>query len=278
MAVTSSEGQGILRIVATPIGNLGDITIRALDALREADVIYCEDTRTSRKLLSHYQISKKLLPYHMHNEEEAAKSVIAAIKAGSNACLISDAGSPLVSDPGGILVRKLIDEGLAFEALPGPCAAIVAYQLSGLWTQGFYFGGFLPKKSGDIRKALEKAEGLDCTALWYLSVHSAVDTLEIIAQMYPDRRLSLSRELTKTFEETLRGTAAEILNSLGAVKGEIAIALAPMEKKPPELPCASELKKELASLEEEAAPKDALKILAAKYGVSKNSLYGILKT
>jgi 16S rRNA (cytidine1402-2'-O)-methyltransferase len=217
---------GTLYIVATPIGNLEDISLRALRTLGEADLIACEDTRQTRKLLDHAGISKPTVSYHDHNEAERAADLIAKLEAGVKIALVSDAGTPLISDPGYRLVAAAIDAGISVVPIPGACAALAALSASGLPPDSFRFCGFLPPKSSQRRRFLEDVASEAGTLIFYEAPHRALNALEDIAAVMGDRRVVLAREITKLHEEFLRGTAAEIRAQLAeraVVRGEITI-------------------------------------------------------
>jgi 16S rRNA (cytidine1402-2'-O)-methyltransferase len=200
----SAPAGGRLLVCATPIGNLGDVTLRVLDALRDADVIAAEDTRVTRKLLSRYDIHTPLEPYHAKNLATRTPALVERIAAGAVVALVSDAGTPGISDPGAHLVDACIEAGLPVDVLPGASAIVTALVASGLPTYAFYFGGFLPRKAGDRRRALERVAGLDATLLFYESPHRAAATLSSVAEVMPGRRAAMARELTKFFAEVVR--------------------------------------------------------------------------
>ena len=202
---------GILYIVPTPIGNLKDITFRAIETLKEVDIILAEDTRQTQKLTKHYGIDKMLWSHHKFNEHKATDSIIQKLKAGNNFALVSDGGTPGISDPGFFLVRACIQEGVQVISLPGAVAFIPALVNSGFPCDKFVFEGFLPHKKGR-KTLLEKIAIEERTVILYESPHRIIKTLEqIITYISPERPVAISRELTKTFEENLRGTAAEML-------------------------------------------------------------------
>jgi 16S rRNA (cytidine1402-2'-O)-methyltransferase len=219
---------GRLYLVATPIGNLEDITYRAVRVLREAAVIACEDTRQTRKLLDHYQIDRPAVSYHDHNEATRAAELASRLLAGENVALVSDAGMPLVSDPGYRIVRAAVENGIDVVPVPGASAAVTALAASGLPTDAFHFGGFLPAKSGQRRNLLEKLRHEEATLVFYEAPHRILETLDDIAAVLPQRQVVVARELTKIHEEFLRGTAAEIRASLAArdaIRGEITLLI-----------------------------------------------------
>jgi 16S rRNA (cytidine1402-2'-O)-methyltransferase len=217
---------GTLYLVATPIGNLEDITLRALRILKEAGRIACEDTRQTRKLLNHYGIAKPTVSYHEHNEAQRSVELIAELQRGGAVALVSDAGTPLVSDPGYRLVRAAIENGIRVEAIPGASALLAALAGSGLPTDSFHFGGFLPAKAGQRVKALEALAHESATLIFYEAPHRILETLEAVQQVMGDRPVVVARELTKMHEEFLRGAASEVRATLAAresIRGEITL-------------------------------------------------------
>jgi 16S rRNA (cytidine1402-2'-O)-methyltransferase len=222
----SSEISGRIILVPTPIGNMGDITLRALEILRNADRIACEDTRHSGQLLAHHGISgKPLVSLHEHNEARRAPDLIAAARAGETIAVISDAGMPGISDPGYRLVQACIESNTPLEVLPGPSAVITALIGSGFPCHAFRFGGFLSVKSGKRRSTLSAALESGETGIFFESPHRIISTLEILAEINPLARTCVARELTKKFETYHRGTAAEVLEYFQShpSKGEIVL-------------------------------------------------------
>lgn len=224
----SEENRPNLYLVPTPIGNLKDITLRAIEVLKQADVILAEDTRTSGILLKHLEISRPLQSYHIFNEHKAVEKLVQRMKSGEHFALISDAGTPAISDPGFLLVREVLAAGLDVQCLPGPTAFVPALVNSGLPNDRFVFEGFLPHKKG--RKT--RIEGLmeeTRTMIFYESTHRILKTLEQLAEAFgPDRQACVSRELTKIHEENARGTLAELIDyyQTHPVKGEIVLVVA----------------------------------------------------
>jgi 16S rRNA (cytidine1402-2'-O)-methyltransferase len=217
-----------LYIVPTPIGNLEDMTFRAIRILKEADLILAEDTRTSGKLLKHFEISTHMHSHHMHNEHKTIENVISRLKAGENIALISDAGTPAISDPGFLLTRACVENGIAVECLPGATAFVPALVNSGLPNDKFVFEGFLPEKKGRQTRYLELAEETR-TMILYVSPHKLVKTLaEFVTYFGEDRQICVSRELSKLHEENRRGTAKEVLAHFEktAPRGEIVVVVA----------------------------------------------------
>lgn len=223
---SNKEIAGRVILVPTPIGNLGDITLRALEVLRSADRIACEDTRHSGQLLAHHGISgKPLVSLHEHNEARRAPDLIAAARAGETIAVITDAGMPGISDPGYRLVQACIESGTLLEVLPGPSAVITALIGSGFPCHAFHFGGFLSVKSGKRRSVLTTALESGETSIFFESPHRIISTLEILADIDPDARACVARELTKKFETYHRGSAAEVLAhfQIHPPKGEIVL-------------------------------------------------------
>ena len=216
-----------LFIVPTPIGNLQDMTFRAINVLKSVDLILAEDTRVSGKLLKHFEINTRMHSYHMHNEHKILKSLVDKLKSGLEIALISDAGTPAISDPGFLLTRACVDEGIAIECLPGATAFVPALVNSGLPNDRFVFEGFLPIKKGRQTRLKLLAQETR-TIVIYVSPHKLNKTLEeIVMYLGPDRQISVSRELSKIYEETLRGTAQSILEHYNSkqVKGEIVLII-----------------------------------------------------
>ena len=226
-----------LTLIPTPIGNLKDITLRALELLKEADIILAEDTRTSSVLLKHYDIQKRLLAHHQHNEHQAVKEIIRFIHEGQKVVLISDAGTPGISDPGFLLVRECIKEGIEIDCLPGATAFVPALVMSGLPMDRFVFEGFLPQKKGRQTRLLALKEEKR-SIIFYESPFRLVKLLEECAlHLGSDRTASVSRELSKMFQETKRGTVTELANyfKVKGVKGEIVVVVAGMDSQQKEV-------------------------------------------
>lgn len=216
-----------LYVVPTPIGNLEDITLRALRILKEVDMVFCEDTRTTKNLLKHYDIDQKCFPYHIQNEHQMLEKIIQMIRQCESVALTSDAGTPAISDPGFLLVRECIKEGIEVECLPGATAVITAIVNSGLPCDSFFFNGFLPHKKGK-ESTLKRLAEMDCTTIFYESPYRLVKTLEMMIEPFgEERKLSVARELTKIHEENFRGTVREALQHFSQkdVKGEIVVVV-----------------------------------------------------
>jgi 16S rRNA (cytidine1402-2'-O)-methyltransferase len=221
-----------LYIVSTPIGNLKDITLRAVDTLREVNLIACEDTRTTSILLNHYEIKKELISLNAVNETHRIENILGRIDAGDSCALVSDAGTPGISDPGVRLISAAIDRGIEVVPIPGVSALITALTISGLPTNSFVFEGFIPQKKGRQKKLKELSEE-ERTIVVYESTYRIEKLLNELNEYMPERLIVVCRELTKKFEETWRGTPAEILSSFGekVTKGEFVVVIAPKEWK-----------------------------------------------
>ena len=262
-----------LYLVATPIGNLGDITLRALQTLAAADVLACEDTRVTRNLLSRYGIRQRPVSYHEHNAAEAGPGLIPAIAAGRSVALVSDAGTPLVSDPGYRLVGQAIDAGLRVVPIPGASAPLAALTASGLPSDAFLFAGFLPVRDGQRRQRLEALKAVPATLIFFESPRRLDEALAAMAQVLGDRPAVIGRELTKTFEEFRRGGLAELAvhyASVEAPKGEVVICVGPPAEEAPE---ADDIDRLLISLASEMPASKAAAEAARLTGQPKPGLY-----
>jgi 16S rRNA (cytidine1402-2'-O)-methyltransferase len=217
----------MLYVVATPIGNLGDITVRALEILKEVDLVAAEDTRHSGILLKHYQIAKPFVSYHEHNEAMRTAQLIERLAAGEKIALITDAGTPGISDPGARLIRECIKRDLPFTIVPGPSSILTGLVGSGFSVEKFFFGGFLPVKSGQRERELRSAAARSETSIYFESPYRLAKTLKACVDVLENRELCVARELTKKFEEFRRGTAAELLTHYEAhpPKGEIVLVI-----------------------------------------------------
>lgn len=222
-----------LHVVATPIGNMGDITIRALATLAAAETVLCEDTRTSGKLMERFAIRTRLAPYHEHNAQKVRPEILERLKHGATIALISDAGMPLVSDPGYRLVKEAAEQGIPVTACPGPSAVLTGLALSGLPTDRFLFAGFVPQKQGERKRLFAEFAKLKATLIFFESPHRIVETLHDLDEALPGRSVAVTRELTKLHEEVLRGMASGIaaeLEARASVKGEITLLVGPPEE------------------------------------------------
>jgi 16S rRNA (cytidine1402-2'-O)-methyltransferase len=268
---------GRLYVVSTPIGNLEDITYRAVRILKEADWIACEDTRTTRRLLDHYAIETRTISYHEHNETERAAELIARIEQGESGALVSDAGTPLLSDPGYRLVHAAAQAGVRIEPLPGASALLAALVVSGLPTDQFHFGGFLPPKQGQRQRLLESLADEAATLIFYEAPHRILESLEDIGAVLGTRDIVAARELTKMYEEVLRGTASEIAAALAtrdSIRGEFVILIGKSLAPPAEdIPIGDMIQALIAAGVERM---EAMKTVARERGLSKREVYKLL--
>jgi 16S rRNA (cytidine1402-2'-O)-methyltransferase len=263
---------GRLIVCPTPIGNLEDITLRVLAALREADLVACEDTRRTRVLLNRYGVSAKLVSYHEHNEAERATELVAKMNQGSVVALVSDAGMPLVSDPGFVLVRACVAAGLAVEVLPGPSAALSALVASALPAERWQFVGFLPRKRSELERVFSQPQ----TVVAFESPRRIGASLKTLAALDPERPAAVCRELTKIHEEVVRGTAAELAARYAeaAPKGEIVLVVGPAPQTAPGLDGPLAALRRL--VDAGAKPRPAASVVAELTGASANALYRAL--
>ncbi|MDY0881913.1 16S rRNA (cytidine(1402)-2'-O)-methyltransferase [Dongia soli] len=270
----AARGSGAcLALIATPIGNLGDISARALDWLRQADAVACEDSRVSSRLLRHFGISKPLIPYHDHNADQMRPDLLRRLREGARLALISDAGTPLISDPGYKLVRDAAAQGTTVTALPGPAAPIMALILSGLPTDRFLFGGFLPPKSAARRQVAAEFRDLRASLIFFETAPRLADSLADLADILGDRPAAVTRELTKLYEEIKRGTLGDLAahyREAGPPRGEIVLVIAPpTAETAPGFDLDGALIQALARM----SVKDAAATVAAASGQKKRLVY-----
>ena len=271
--------QGVLYVVGTPIGNLEDISLRALRTLQEVDLIACEDTRQTAKLLSHYGIPKPTISYYEHNELTRAAELVKRLEEGTQIALVSDAGMPGVSDPGYRVVSLAIQRGIRVVPIPGASALLSALVASGLGTDCFQFGGFLPPKSGARRTALEALRESSSTHVYYEAPHRLVETWrDVVATLGATRRVVVAREVTKMHEEFLRGSAGEVLSILqqrGDVRGEITLLIDKAEPRENVRSTTKNVAQRVKELVAEAKldEKSALKQAAKEFGISRSEAY-----
>ena len=276
---------GRLVVCPTPIGNLEDVTLRVLAALREADVVACEDTRRTRILLDRYGVKGRLVSYHEHNERARAGALVDRMRAGETVALVSDAGMPLISDPGYVLVRACVAAGLPVEVLPGPSAAITALVASGLPADEWHFHGFLPRKKGELRGVLSEPGG---TLVAFESPRRLPGTLALLASLDPDRLVAVCRELTKVHEEIVRGTASELADRYAEAppRGEVVLVVGPAGAGEGPSAAAREAQREGAEpagldalrrlVAAGAKPRPAASVVAELTGGKANELYRAL--
>ena len=274
---------GTLYVVATPIGNLEDMTFRAVRTLKEVAVIACEDTRQTRKLLAHFAIATRMVSYHEHNERERTAELLTELESGGAVALVSDAGTPLISDPGFRLVQAAVAHGITVTPIPGASAAMTALSAAGLETDSFRFVGFPAVKTSQRRREIEEWKDLRETVILYEAPHRILATLTDIADVLgPERRVVVGRELTKMHEEFLRGTAREVHDNLAGrpvIKGEITLLIAPAPEVAVEPAADTDLRAEVAGLVASGAAKmEAIKQVAAKYGLGKRDVYKVMES
>lgn len=273
LRVRSKPAPG-LYLVATPIGNMGDITYRAVEVLGVADVVACEDTRVTGKLMTRLGLDRPMMPYHEHNAERARPELIERLKQGQIVALVSDAGTPLISDPGYRLVKACVAEGLTVTALPGASAVITALQLSGLPNDRFLFAGFLPTKAAARRKALREVAKVPATIMFYESPNRLGESLADMAAILGAREAAVARELTKLHEEVARGDLFALANRYAdnPPKGEVVVVVAPPSDSLP--PDEEELDQRLrAAVDAGASIKDAAALIAAETGFPRRDIY-----
>jgi len=274
--MTDSSQWGVLYVVATPIGNLEDITLRAIRILKEVDLVAAEDTRHSRKLFNHYAIDTSLTSCFEHNEASKGDYLIGLLQQGKSVALISDAGTPAISDPGNLLVQRCCELGIKVSPVPGASACISALSMAGLPTRQFCFAGFLPPKSGARCRELDRYQQSSNTVVFYEAPHRLLNTLrDIVAVLGAERELAVARELTKVHEELFRGSATAALEhfSQARVRGEIVLLLAPA----PEEVVEETVEESLLRFKEQSdlKPKEIVKEVAKLHGISGSEVYKI---
>lgn len=272
---------GILYVVATPIGNLEDVTLRALRVLREVEVIAAEDTRRTARLLQHYSISTPTTSLHEHNERQKARTLIARLQAGDSIALVSDAGTPGVSDPGAHFVAAAHASGIRVEPVPGPVAAVAALSASGFQNAEALFVGFPPNRSSDRKRWLARLQGEQRILLLYEAPHRIAATLQDMLDVWGDRRVAVARELTKAHEELAVRPISAHLRTLGAPRGEFTLVVepSPQSPEPASKPSEIDLAVEFGELTNFGlgSRREVLKLLSAKYGISSRELYAIIE-
>jgi 16S rRNA (cytidine1402-2'-O)-methyltransferase len=262
---------GRLIVCPTPIGNLDDVTLRVLAALRTADFVACEDTRRTGRLLQRHGIKSRLLSYHEHNERRRAADLVKRIRSGKVVALVSDAGTPAISDPGFVVVRACVDADLSVDVLPGPAAAVTALVASALPPDRWRFVGFLPRRKGKLQRELERAEE---TVVAFESPKRLAATLALLAEIEPERPVAVCRELTKRHEQVVRGSAAELANRFAAgARGEIVLVVGPSETAPKEGELGPALEAVERLVEAGARRLAAAAVVASLTGLPSNQLY-----
>ncbi len=266
--------KGKLYICPTPIGNLEDITLRVLRVLQEVDFIAAEDTRHTIKLLNHFDIKKKMISCHEHNESVRTHQIVERLKKGENCALVSDAGMPGISDPGSLVIREAVCNGIEVVGLPGATAFTLALVVSGLDTTAFVFEGFLPNKKGDKMKRLERLRDEERTMIFYESPHRLITTLDAMVSVFGERKIAVSRELTKRYEETIRGLLFEVKHQLDQreLKGEFVLVVEgnPSVEKESKADMTDVVDK---LMKEGLSHKEVVKEAVTQFGLNKNEVY-----
>jgi len=271
---------GTLYIVATPIGNLQDITARSLDVLRTVDLIACEDTRHTQKLLSYYRVSTPTISYHEHNEKERAEELIDLLISGKSVAVVSDAGTPAISDPGFRVTWRAHEAGIPVISIPGASALIAALVASGISADSFYFAGFLPPKKGERVRKLEELNSIPATFVFYEAPHRLKKSLQDCVEVLGDRIAAVSRELTKIHEETVKGKLSELIERFGDdnVRGEIVVVIERASEKVVVRESVDGLAARFHELENEGVDrKAALKKAAKEFGIPKAEAYRLVE-
>ncbi len=263
--------------VSTPIGNLKDITLRAIEVLKQSDVIFCEDTRHSKKLLDYYGIKTKVDSFHQFSGENKLEKIKELLNNGKTVSYISDAGTPVISDPGYEIVKFLNENGIEFDVIPGATALIPALILSGFPPDTFFFGGFLGKKEGEIEKQLEKIKNMETTVIFYQSPLRVLKTLKIAEKINLNRKVAVVKELTKIHQKVVKGSIKELIEKISeSEKGEFVLVFSPpIKKEKKEIP-EYLIKEYNMLLKEKIEPKKAIKFLSKKYGIPSKKLYSEL--
>ena len=264
-----------LYLVATPIGNFGDMTYRAVETLKMVDDIYCEDTRITGLLLAHFDIHTKMHSYHIHNEAELTDRILEKIKEGKNIAVVSDAGMPCISDPGFLISKKAIEEGITVSVIPGVSASLTALVGSGIPSNNFTFIGFLNSKDKKRKEEIENLKHKEETLILYEAPHRIKETLEMLNEVMPNRLIVLARELTKRYEEYLRGTPSDILEVVNELKGEMVLIISgcPKDEQIEDLLKLSIKEHHKYYLNNGYESKEAMKLVAKDRGVSKSIIY-----
>lgn len=272
---TYEQENAKLYLVATPIGNFGDMTYRAVETLKMVDDIYCEDTRITGLLLNHYDIHTKMHSYHIHNEADLTDRILEKIKEGKNIAVVSDAGMPCISDPGFLISKKAIEVGITVTVIPGVSASLTALVGSGIPSNNFTFTGFLNSKDKKRKEEIENLKHKEETLILYEAPHRIKETLEILNEVMPNRLIVLARELTKRYEEYLRGTPSEILEVVNELKGEMVLIISgcSKEEQVEDLLNLSIKEHHKYYLNNGYDSKEAMKLVAKDRGVSKSVIY-----
>ena len=260
-----------LYVVSTPIGNLKDITLRALDVLKNSDIILCEDTRVSKKLLSHYKINNKIISYHKFNEKKKLDKILEILKEGYSMSLISDAGTPAISDPGKLLIKRCIEENITIIPIPGASAVVASLSISGFSDQ-FYFHGFLSDTDNSIKKEFEIFKKNNCTSIFFISAQKLKKKLKLLKDYFPDQDILICRELTKIHESFYRGNISKINNFDFIPKGEVTVLISEIKNKKI-VDIDESDKKKIQKLIYTRSIKDIVRIISQEKNISKSKIY-----
>ena len=260
-----------LYVVSTPIGNLKDITLRALDVLKNSDMILCEDTRVSKKLLSHYKINNKIISYHKFNEKKKLDKILEILKEGYSMSLISDAGTPAISDPGRLLIKRCIEENITIIPIPGASAVVASLSISG-FSDRFYFHGFLSDTDNSIKKDFEIFKKNNCTSIFFISAQKLKKKLKLLKDYFPDQEILICRELTKIHESFYRGNLSKINNFDFIPKGEVTVLISEIKNKRI-VDIDESDKKKIQKLIYTRSIKDIVRIISQEKNISKSKIY-----
>ena len=260
-----------LYVVSTPIGNLKDITLRALDVLKNSDIILCEDTRVSKKLLSHYKINNKIISYHKFNEKKKLDKILEILKEGYSMSLISDAGTPAISDPGKLLIKRCIEENITIIPIPGASAVVASLSISG-FSDRFYFHGFLSDTDNSIKKDFEIFKKNNCTSIFFISAQKLKKKLKLLKDYFPDQEILICRELTKIHESFYRGNISKINNFDFIPKGEVTVLISEIKNKKI-VDIDESDKKKIRKLIYTRSIKDIVRIISQEKNISKSKIY-----
>ena len=261
---------GKLYLIPTPIGNLDDITLRAIKILNEVDMVYAEDTRETLNLLKYLKINKKVESCHKYTEKLHSDKIISILKSGKNIGYVTDRGTPLISDPGNVIVEDAIKEDITVIALPGPNALLPAINMSGLSNEKFMFYGFLNSKTSIAKQELINLKEIEYTTIYYEAPHRIIDTLKLMLEVLGDRKIAIVREISKLYEEVIRDNISNIIKNCDKIKGEIVIVVEGYKKSDKIIDYSQEISKLIDS---GYSKKDAIKEIADRYNISKNKLY-----
>ena len=267
--------KGKLYLIPTPIGNLEDITLRAINTLKEVDIVFAEDTRETLNLLKYYKISKKIESCHKYSEMKNKNKILSILLSGKNIGYVTDRGTPLISDPGNVIVEECIKNGISVIALPGPNALLPAINMSGLSNEKFLFYGFLNSKKSQAKKELENIKNIEYTIIFYESPFRILDTLKLIYDIFGNRKVAIVREISKLYEEVIRDSISNLINLVENIKGEIVLVVDGNHEEVKEEVDYQELVNNL--IKKGYTKRDAILEISDKYNVSKNKIYNMVK-